>query len=88
MAAEILNEYIFGDMRVRYLTDREEGQTGLMILPADMPLPEQMSINGKLESLVQLKLTGDIYDEAYAMGNSMRNGETVRRLRNVSKNHI
>ena len=27
MAAEILNEYIFGDMRVRYLTDREEGQT-------------------------------------------------------------
>lgn len=88
MAAEILNEYIFGDMRVRYLTDREEGQTGLMILPADMPLPEQMSINGKLESLVQLKLTGDIYDEAYAMGSSMRNGETVRRLRYVSQDHI
>ena len=87
MVAELLNEYIFGDMRVRYLTDREEGQTGLMILPADMPLLEQMPIKGgqaaeghpqaqsdsapeksvipvigKLESLVHLKLTGDISD--------------------------
>lgn len=35
----------------------------------------------QIDSLVQIKLAGDTYDAAYAMGNTMRNGESVRRLR-------
>ena len=81
MATEILKECKFGDMHVCYLKDTEEGQTGLRIIPADLPVPEGLSKNEKLDSMVQLKLTGDIYDEAYGMGNTMRNSETVRSLR-------
>ncbi len=34
----------------------------------------------KVDSMVQVKAAGDIYEEAYAQGNTMRNGETVRRM--------
>jgi alpha-galactosidase len=34
-----------------------------------------------MESLIQYKLTGDIYNEAYAGGCSMRNSESVRKLK-------
>lgn len=77
----ILNEYCLGDMSARYVTDGEGDQVGLLLLPAHMPVPEQLKKNEHIDSLVQLKLAGDIYDEAYAMGNSMRNSETVRRLK-------
>lgn len=80
MAATILNEYILGDMIARYLLDTDSGQAGLLLLPSDKALPDPAQKNAKLESMVQLKLTGDIYDEAYAMGNTMRNSETVRRM--------
>ena len=76
---EILKEYTFGDMVFRYLLD-EEQHVGLLAYPKGIPLPEQLRKKAKLDSMVQLKLTGDIYNGAYAPGNTLRNGESVDRL--------
>ena len=81
MAAGILKDYVFGDMLVRYLLDSESGSIGMMLLPADLSKVRMPAKNAKMECLVQFKMIGDIYNGAYAMGNSMRNGESVRRLR-------
>lgn len=80
MAVDILKQYKLGDMAARYLINKDDRQIGLMLLPLDMAHNEMPEKDMNMESLVQLKLTGDIYNEAYAMGVSMRNGETVRRL--------
>ena len=77
---KILKDYPLGDMVARYVTDDEKKQVGLMLLPADLPLETLYEKEEAVDSLVQVKLTGDIYNEAYALGNSMRNGESVRRL--------
>lgn len=77
---QILNEYCFGDMLARYVTDDEKKQVGLMLLPSNMKALEHTEKNVHIDSLVQIKIAGDIYDEGYALGNSMRNGETVRKL--------
>lgn len=78
--SELLKEYLLGDMRIRYVTDEEKKQVGLVLLPKDLPYPASVKKQMKIDSLVQIKATGDVYDEAYALGNSLRNGETVRRL--------
>lgn len=80
MAITILKDYRLGDMTARYLLESETKTVGFLLLPACLPTPDSMGKSMKLEPLVQLKLTGDIYDEAYALGGCMRNGETVRRL--------
>lgn len=80
MAEKILQEYRLGDMTARYLLEDESGQVGFLLLPFVLSA-KAAEYKGKIEPLVQMKLTGDIYNEAYAMGNSMRNSETVRRLR-------
>ncbi|MDD7389935.1 MAG: alpha-galactosidase [Lachnospiraceae bacterium] len=82
----MINEYLLGDMRLCYLLNRENGCVGMLLLPTDLPLfnpvrhPDRIWKRAEVEPLVQLKLTGDIYGEAYAMGNTMRNSETVRNL--------
>lgn len=81
MAIEILKDYRLGDMIARYLLDSETQTVGFLLLPTQLPTPDVMDKSMKLEPLVQLKLTGDIYDEAYALGGCMRNGETVRLLK-------
>ncbi len=81
MAIRILTEYILGDIIARYVTDEREEHVGLVLLPADLPAPVCRDKNETVDSLVQIKLAGDIYDEAYAMGSTMRNGESVRRLK-------
>lgn len=80
MAITILKDYSLGDMIARYLLDSETKNVGFQLLPAGLPTPEGIVKSMKLEPLVQLKLTGDIYDEAYALGGCLRNGETVRCL--------
>lgn len=80
MAIAILKDYALGDMIARYLLDEETRNVGFQLLPAGLPTPENVVKSMKLEPLVQLKLTGDIYDEAYALGGCLRNGETVRCL--------
>lgn len=84
MTGEVIKEYVLGDMTARYIKDMETGQAGLVLLPADYDGAEQEK-EQKTDSLVQIKMAGDIYNEAYAMGNSMRDGETVRNLKYVAQ---
>lgn len=81
MAIQVLKDYRLGDMIARYLADEGREQVGFVLLPADLPAPSCPPKEEQIDSLVQIKLAGDTYDAAYAMGNTMRNGESVRRLK-------
>ena len=81
MQTAVLQEYKLGDMVARYLIDPDSSQVGFQLLPADLPVTDEQTASFAVESLVQLKLTGDIYNEAYAGGCSMRNSESVRKLK-------
>ncbi|MGL5438073.1 MAG: glycoside hydrolase family 36 protein [Lachnospiraceae bacterium] len=76
----ILKEYQLGDMTVCYLTDVEQ-HVGLLLYPRELPLPEKMEKKAALDGMVQIKLAGDIYNGAYAPGNTLRGGESTWRLR-------
>ena len=78
--SKLLKQYMLGDMIARYIIDDNNEQVGLVLVPADETASLAADKIMQVDSLIQLKLTGDIYDEAYAQGISMRNGETVRRL--------
>ncbi|HCT92460.1 MAG TPA: alpha-galactosidase [Lachnospiraceae bacterium] len=83
----LLKEYGLGDMAARYLLD-EERHVGLVLYPAELPLPEKNHKKAKLDGMVQVKLAGDTYNGAYAPGNTLRNGESVERLRYKSQETI
>ena len=36
---QILEEYLFGDMTARYVTDQKKEKVGLILLPASVPAP-------------------------------------------------
>lgn len=81
MHPEVLQEYKLGDMVARYLINRDRMQVGFQLLPENVSQENIVTDNCFMESLIQYKLTGDIYNEAYAGGCSMRNGESVRKLK-------
>lgn len=81
MHPEVLQEYKLGDMVARYLIDRNSMQVGFQLLPENVSQEHIVTDNCFMESLIQYKLTGDIYNEAYAGGCSMRNSESVRKLK-------
>lgn len=81
MHPEVLQEYKLGDMVAKYLIDRDSMQVGFQLLPEKVSQENIISDNCFMESLIQYKLTGDIYNEAYAGGCSMRNSESVRKLK-------
>ncbi len=72
-------EYQFGDMILCYISD-EEGRTGLMMYPANCPIPEGIEKRAALDPLVQVKLAGDVYKGGYAPGNTLRCGESAMSL--------
>lgn len=81
MHPEVLQEYKLGDMVAKYLIDRDSMQVGFQLLPEKVSQENIITDNCFMESLIQYKLTGDIYNEAYAGGCSMRNSESVRILK-------
>lgn len=83
----ILNEYKLGDMAARYILDLG-GHAGFELYPAALPVPELRDKAAKLDPMVQIKLAGDIYNGAYAPGNTLRNGESVNRLLYKSQNAL
>lgn len=74
-----LSEFIFADMVVRYEKD-EEGIASLLLLPAGRRETTEKTECAS-ENLVQVKYTGDTYNETYAQGLSLRNGESTRRMK-------
>lgn len=85
MNTSVLNEYTFGDMTVRYYLDEATRNVELMLLPAGMLPLDYDKKNHTAESLVQLKITGDIYPGGYAGGGTMRQGESAVRLQYVKQ---
>ena len=81
MHPEVLQEYKLGDMVAKYLIDRDSMQVGFQLLPEKVSQENIITDNCFMESLIQYKRTGDIYNEAYAGGCSMRNSESVRKLK-------
>lgn len=81
MHPEVLQEYKLGDMVAKYLIDRDSMQVGFQLLPEKVSQENIITDNCFMESLIQYKLTGDIYNEAYAGGCSMRNSESVKKLK-------
>lgn len=81
MHPEVLQEYKLGDMVAKYLIDRDSMQVGFQLLPEKVSQENIITDNCFMESLIQYKLTGDIYNEAYAGGCSMRNSESVIKLK-------
>lgn len=74
-----VQKYILGDMCACYERS-PEGMVGLTLCPAGHALPDRIHKQAALDSMVQLKIEGDTYNGAYAPGNTLRNGESVRRL--------
>ncbi|MCR4908689.1 MAG: alpha-galactosidase [Lachnospiraceae bacterium] len=76
-----LSEFTLGDMRVLYFKDGE-GCCSVLLLPAAVSLsPEDIKKDMRPESLVQYKLAGDCYNGGFSQGHSLRNGESVKRLK-------
>ena len=80
MNTKVLKEYTLGDMKIRYVTDDESRRVALQMFPVDLPDPKGQKEHESLDSLVQLKIVGDIYNDGYGLGASMRDGESVRSL--------
>ena len=76
---QILKNYIFEDMAVYYRIN-DKKQIGLTLCPVSMPLPKNIQKNAQIDSLVQVKFAGDMYQGAYAPGNTLRNGESTKRF--------
>lgn len=74
-----LAQYCLGDMTARYEIN-EKKQVGLTLYPSGCPINKQADKQAALDSLIQVKLTGDVYNGAYAPGNTLRMGESTARL--------
>lgn len=81
---QLRKEYQLGDMVARYEVDEQE-HVGLTLYPIQKPLAD-IKKQEALDSLVQLKITGDAAEGCYAPGNTMRNSETVKKMKYVSQN--
>lgn len=80
MAVVTLKDYVLGDMTAHYVLDEEKKLAELMLLPAGMECPAWEAKNQTVDSLIQLKLAGDMYPNAYAGGVTMRQSDSVLRM--------
>jgi alpha-galactosidase len=76
----LLKQYEFGDMLVLYYIDSKTRNVELMLLPENTTPLSWESKKQEIDSLVQLKLMGDIYPGGYAGGGTLRQGESTLRL--------
>ena len=87
MNVHLIKEYEFGDMMVQYYLDDDTKTIGLQLLPVGtIPISRHLK-KQKVESLVQLKILGDIYPGGYAGGGTMRGGESTTRLKYFEQRH-
>ncbi|OYO90895.1 hypothetical protein CG709_13000 [Lachnotalea glycerini] len=81
MKVILLNEYLFGDMKVMYFIDNETKNVELMLVPIDTQIVNWDEKKQSVDSLVQLKIVGDTYLGGYAGGVTMRQGESTTLLK-------
>lgn len=77
---ETIARHRLGDMIACYETD-ETGKVGLSLWPSALAERETADKTAAVDSLVQLKLAGDEYNGAYAQGQTLREGGSVKALR-------
>lgn len=80
MAIEEISRVQAGDMTLVYEQETDFKTAGFYIIPSDMEQADDKKKFYRINSMVQLKLVGDIYPNCYGHGSSMRNGESSNRL--------
>lgn len=81
MSVVLLKEYQLGDMKAQYYCDEQSQNVELMIIPAALEPNAWEQKKQVADSLVQVKLIGDTYPGSFAGGGTLRQSETVGRLR-------
>lgn len=81
MAIERISKVTLGDMLLIFEQETEFNRAGFYVIPSDM---EDKNISDKkfyrINSMVQLKLAGDMYPNCYGHGQTMHNCETANLL--------
>ncbi|MDE7307379.1 MAG: alpha-galactosidase [Lachnospiraceae bacterium] len=80
MAIEEISRIQVGDMILKYELETDYARAGFSVIPADMNGKDNKSKFYRINSLIQMKLIGDMYPNCYGHGSSMRNGESSNRL--------
>lgn len=80
MAIEQISRIQIGDMILRYEQETDFATAGLSIIPADFDGKDDCKKFYRINSLVQMKIIGDMYPNCYGQGSSMRNSESANRL--------
>ncbi len=80
MAIEEISRVKIGDMLLRYEQETDFSTAGFTVIPADMDGEDNKDKFYRINSLVQMKLVGDIYPNCYGHGSSMRNAESSNLL--------
>ncbi|MBQ9361134.1 MAG: alpha-galactosidase [Lachnospiraceae bacterium] len=72
---ELISKFELGDMQALYFSDKERENAELLLLPAGMEYIDKITDiwHDHSDSVVQIKLAGDMYTGAYSPGVSMRN---------------
>lgn len=80
MAIEQLSRIQVGDMILRYELEKDNNKVGFSIIPAGLSIPDDEKKLCRVNSLVQVKLVGDVYPNSYAHGSSMRDSGSSNAL--------
>lgn len=80
MAIEPLSRIQVGDMILRYELEKDNNKAGFSIIPAGLNIPDDVRKLCRVNSLVQVKLVGDMHPNSYAMGSSMRDSGSSNAL--------
>ncbi len=81
MAIEEISRIPVGDMMLVYEQETDSRTVGFYIIPMSMNDEDNKKKKFyRINSMVQLKLVGDIYPNCYGHGSSMRNGESSNLL--------
>lgn len=81
MSISILKNVVLGDMLARYYIDDTTENVELQLLPAARSVLPREEERKEIDGLIQVKIAGDIYHGGYAMGGTLRMGQSARELR-------
>ncbi|WMC91466.1 glycoside hydrolase family 36 protein [Kineothrix sp. MB12-C1] len=76
----LLNKYLLGDMECYYYLDEGTKLVELIVVPEGMEPLDWSEKKQEIDSLVQLKVAGDIYPGGYAGGVTLRQGGSLASL--------
>lgn len=85
MAVKQINKFLLDDMTAEYVLDEESRIPELMLYPAGLDTTPWESKRQNIDGLIQLKILGDRYTGSYSGGISMRQSESVSRMKFVEQ---